>query len=86
MSACAGTLAEFLLLVGGDANRLAKGRRPAGIGYPEDWIFRDRGIGMAAQIGEIDKTHRCNVVCLNPFEYWAEISASTALRFQLNGF
>ena len=35
-------LLTFLLNL--DPNGFAEGRRPSGIGHPQDWIFRDRGI------------------------------------------
>src|SRR6516165_3620600 len=69
----------FSLSFEGDPNRLTKRRISAGIGDPEDWIFRGLGIRIAAQVGEIDKANWRDVVFGDPLERRAEVCAATAL-------
>ena len=39
---------------------------------------------MAAQVGEIDKADRRDLVRFNPLEYRAEVRTSTALGLQID--
>ena len=72
----------FSLSFACDPNRLTKRRGSAGVGDPEDWIFRGLGIRIAAQVGEIDKANWRDVVFGDPLERWAEVCAATALRLK----
>jgi len=66
------TRAFFSVSFEGDPNRLTKRRGSAGVGDPEDWVFRGLRIRIAAQVGEINKADWRDVVFGDPLERRAD--------------